>query len=285
MNKKLLILAAVFIGICTDAPKALCDCTFVSPYQDRNGWANWCVCMGGHIDNTGGNPVCAGVSGSGGGSNSGSGAASGLAQPFYNAGYGIGQAIGKVLFDDSAEKARERAEGEQMVADHARADELARQEEARKTQEAHDRLSSQLQLSGGGDGNGSSQGSAAESPAQVNPDANLPLIMGDPDTAKGGARSAKAPAPSRPPKVESRGDHAYPADCGPTEPNRTAPITTDLCPGNLVAMTYFCGGDTGCPYVCCPKGLPYLNHCDCKCYAAENFECPTLSKCEVQKRQ
>ena len=85
-----------------------------------------------------------------------------------------------------------------------------------------------------------------------------------------------------PNKVESRGDRAYPANCGPTVPNRTAPITTDLCPGNLVAMTYLCGGDMGCPYVCCPKGLPFLNHCDCKCYAAENFECPTLSKCEVQ---
>jgi hypothetical protein len=85
--------------------------------------------------------------------------------------------------------------------------------------------------------------------------------------------------------VESHGDHAYPANCGPTVPNRTAPITTDLCPGDLVAMTYFCGGDTGCPYVCCPKGLPYLNHCDCKCYATEHFECPTLSKCTVQQRK
>ncbi len=100
-----------------------------------------------------------------------------------------------------------------------------------------------------------------------------------------GSVSADFGLKTAPNKVESRGDRAYPANCGPTVPNRTAPITTDLCPGNLVAMTYFCGGDTGCPYVCCPKGLPYLNHCDCKCYAAENFECPTLSKCEVQPRK
>ena len=87
-------------------------------------------------------------------------------------------------------------------------------------------------------------------------------------------------------KVESQGDHAYAADCGPTVPNRTAPITTDLCPGNLVALSYFCGGDTGCPYVCCPKGLPYLNHCDCKCYAAAtDFECGSHSVCQVQQKQ
>ena len=91
---------------------------------------------------------------------------------------------------------------------------------------------------------------------------------------------------SGPTKVESQGEHAYAADCGPTVPNRTAPITTDLCPGNLVALSYFCGGDTGCPYVCCPKGLPYLNHCDCKCYAAEtDFECGSHSVCQVQQRQ
>lgn len=87
-------------------------------------------------------------------------------------------------------------------------------------------------------------------------------------------------------KVESHGEHAYAANCGPTVPNRTAPITTDLCPGNLVAQTFFCGGDTGCPYVCCPKGLPYLNHCDCKCYAAAtDFECGSHSVCQVQQRQ
>ncbi len=83
----------------------------------------------------------------------------------------------------------------------------------------------------------------------------------------------------------SKGDHAYRADCGPTVPNRTAPITTDLCPGNLVAMTYFCGGDTGCPYVCCPKGLPYLNHCDCKCYATADFDCHSYSKAQEQPKQ
>ncbi len=52
---------------------------------------------------------------------------------------------------------------------------------------------------------------------------------------------------SGPTKVENRGDRAYQADCGPVDPNRTTPITTDLCPGNLVAMTYFCGGGNWMP--------------------------------------
>ena len=86
-------------------------------------------------------------------------------------------------------------------------------------------------------------------------------------------------------QVESRGDRAYQADCGIVDPNRTTPITTDLCPGNLVCMTYFCGGGTGCPYVCCPKGLSYLNHCDCKCYATSNFDCHSYSHCQEQPRQ
>lgn len=86
-------------------------------------------------------------------------------------------------------------------------------------------------------------------------------------------------------KVENRGDHAYQADCGKVDPNRTTPIMTDLCPGNLVAMTYFCGGGTGCPYVCCPKGLPYLNHCDCKCYATADFDCHSYSKAQEQPKQ
>jgi hypothetical protein len=84
---------------------------------------------------------------------------------------------------------------------------------------------------------------------------------------------------------ESKGEKAYQANCGTIDPNKTTPITTDLCPGNLVAMTYFCGGSTGCPYVCCPKGLPYLNHCDCKCYATSDFECKSYSTCKEQPKQ
>ena len=90
---------------------------------------------------------------------------------------------------------------------------------------------------------------------------------------------------SGPTTVENRSDRAYQADCGPVDPKRATPITTDLCPGNLVAMTYFCGGGTSCPYVCCPKGLPYLNHCDCKCYATADFECHSYSKAQEQPRQ
>lgn len=85
--------------------------------------------------------------------------------------------------------------------------------------------------------------------------------------------------------TELPGEKAYRADCGKVDPNRTTPITTDLCPGHLVAMTNFCGGGTGCPYVCCPKGFPYLNHCDCKCYTTSNFECHSYSHCKEQPKQ
>lgn len=78
------------------------------------------------------------------------------------------------------------------------------------------------------------------------------------------------------PKTGSSGDHAYPADCSNPK---------DMCLGNLVAMTYFCGGNTDCTYVCCPRGLPYLNHCDCKCYATSDFDCHSYSKATEQPKQ
>lgn len=85
-----------------------------------------------------------------------------------------------------------------------------------------------------------------------------------------------------PVKIENRGDKAYQADCGKVDPNRTTPFPPDheFCPGNLVCMTNFCGGGMGCPYVCCPKGMPYLNHCDCKCYENSNFDCHSYSYCK-----
>jgi len=81
---------------------------------------------------------------------------------------------------------------------------------------------------------------------------------------------------------ESKGEKAYQANCGTIDPNRTTPFPPDheFCPGNLVCMTNFCGGGMGCPYVCCPKGLPYLNHCDCKRYAASDFDCHSYSYCK-----
>jgi len=87
---------------------------------------------------------------------------------------------------------------------------------------------------------------------------------------------------SGPVKTEIRADRAYQANCGPVDPNRTTPFPTDheFCPGNLVCMTNFCGGGMGCPYVCCPRGLPYLNHCDCKCYENRDFDCHSYSYCK-----
>ena len=87
---------------------------------------------------------------------------------------------------------------------------------------------------------------------------------------------------SGPPKAEDRSDRAYQANCGQIDPNRTTPFPPDheFCPGNLVCMTNFCGGGMGCPYVCCPNGLPYLNHCDCKCYENSNSDCHSYSYCK-----
>jgi hypothetical protein len=86
-----------------------------------------------------------------------------LAQPFYNLGYSIGQSIGKALFGDPAEEQRKRMEEALRAQENARAAEIARQqaeareairkaEEEHKRQEQYDRLSSQLQLSEGFDG-------------------------------------------------------------------------------------------------------------------------------------
>jgi hypothetical protein len=82
----------------------------------------------------------------------------------------------------------------------------------------------------------------------------------------------------------------YPIDCG----NGTCcpsgsyccsegccPENRDPCPGQLTCMTYFCGGTDQNPYVCCPPGFPYLNHCDCKCYETTNFDCGSYSKCSA----
>jgi hypothetical protein len=52
----------------------------------------------------------------------------------------------------------------------------------------------------------------------------------------------------------------------------------------LVCETNLCGairgGIAGFTHVCCPQGLPYLNHCDCKCYATRDFNCHSYSPCK-----
>jgi len=53
----------------------------------------------------------------------------------------------------------------------------------------------------------------------------------------------------------------------------------DPCPGSLTCQTYMCGGTDKNPYVCCPSGYPYLNHCDCKCYDSSDFPCGSYSYC------
>jgi hypothetical protein len=74
------------------------------------------------------------------------------------------------------------------------------------------------------------------------------------------------------------------------EPKQVFPLTSSWvspvrdrnnpCQGALAAMTYFCGGGSEWPYVCCPKEAPYLNHCDCKCYSSPEFDCKSYSQCK-----
>jgi len=74
------------------------------------------------------------------------------------------------------------------------------------------------------------------------------------------------------------------AHCPVQDPNKPAVAAkSDQKPcQELACLTYFCGGATGCPYVCCPRGTPYLNHCDCKCYSSSEFECRSYSYCQPQ---
>lgn len=74
------------------------------------------------------------------------------------------------------------------------------------------------------------------------------------------------------------------------EPKKVLPLATSWvstardknnpCQDGLWAMTYFCGGGSEWPYVCCPKEAPYLNHCDCKCYSSSEFDCKSYSHCK-----
>ena len=49
-------------------------------------------------------------------------------------------------------------------------------------------------------------------------------------------------------------------------------------PGWYDCITYFCNTEG---IYCCPPGYPYLNHCDCLCYAGTNFPkpCSSYSNC------
>ena len=81
----------------------------------------------------------------------------------FQSGYAIGDSIGKTLFGDPAQKARQEAEEAQRAQEAAQEAAMRRKweedqariraaEDARKRQEAYDRLSSQLQISSNFDG-------------------------------------------------------------------------------------------------------------------------------------
>lgn len=47
--------------------------------------------------------------------------------------------------------------------------------------------------------------------------------------------------------------------------------------GTCECNTGRCGGSDR--YVCCPSDAPYLNHCDCQCYASTGFNCSSYTDC------
>ncbi len=64
---------------------------------------------------------------------------------------------------------------------------------------------------------------------------------------------------------------------GLLEPAATRLAQTDLCPEGHTCITYSCGGDSD-TVVCCPRGFPYLSHCDCRCYEASPA-CDSYTRC------
>lgn len=70
------------------------------------------------------------------------------------------------------------------------------------------------------------------------------------------------------------------------EQNQSIEVNEDLlvaqndpCPGKHTCITYSCGGDSNTS-VCCPRGFPYLSHCDCKCYEASP-NCASYTRCNI----
>jgi hypothetical protein len=191
-----------------------------------------------------------------GGSSSGpSGGISG--DPFYK----LGEEIRKSILGDPEEKARRQEEREYDQSIVEQEIERKGMEETAKKQEQYDRLKSTLQ--------GLDPDKDRLGLMNMESSSSLPLMLGDKSTD---------PAPDG-----AAAGRVSQARCPPWDPNKPTNSKIDeknLCPGNLTCMTYACGGATGCPYVCCPEGLPYLNHCDCKCYSSSEFDCGSYSKCE-----
>jgi hypothetical protein len=162
--RKQSLMASIALGfICTAMafkPPAMaqnCDSP-PSSWGNTSAYESWCKTCGGSVTGSGPRIQCTpgpdwGHPSSGGGSGAGA-----MGQSFYNLGYAVGQSIGKAIFGDPAEEAREKAQAiraAKIAQQRLEAEAAARQaEDARKRQEAYDRLSSQVLLSGGFDGQG-----------------------------------------------------------------------------------------------------------------------------------
>ena len=63
----------------------------------------------------------------------------------------------------------------------------------------------------------------------------------------------------------------------PLDKNVIYVAQNDPCPNGHTCITFVCGGTTE-RSVCCPRGYPYLSHCDCKCYEASP-DCNSYTRC------
>ena len=73
---------------------------------------------------------------------------------------------------------------------------------------------------------------------------------------------------------------ANPPQGGQNQPDHVMRVQNNGCPeGSHKCITFVCGGTTNNP-VCCPRGHPYLSHCDCKCYD-ESPDCNSYTRCSL----
>jgi hypothetical protein len=147
MKKILLItlFAIIFGSLAAQAQ----SCTPANPYTDRSGWVQWCSCMGGHIEQVGGNPACVGVNDSSGGNSSSAGY--GLPGAMFQLGYAFGRWLFGGNSNPAADAARQQQEQqmmEELARREAEAERQHREEEARRLAEMYNRLLRTLKLRG-----------------------------------------------------------------------------------------------------------------------------------------
>ncbi len=146
---KRLLLITLFVIMFSSLAAQAQSCTPANPYTDLSGWARWCSCMGGHIEQVGGNPSCVGANGGGGG-----GGNSGAYNGFYQLGYNFGRWLfsGGGSNTNAADEALRQQQQQQMMEELRRREEeaarLHQEEEAQRLAAMYNRLAGTLKLSG-----------------------------------------------------------------------------------------------------------------------------------------